>query len=66
MQTLSGHALDMGFIDMMIPHQGGLAMGQGALVKVEHPELKDLAQKMIDMQKKEIDQMQQWKKAWAR
>ena len=67
MQSTSGNALDMMFIDMMIPHhEGGITMGQDALAKAEHPELKELAQKMIDKQTKEIDQMQQWKKAWAK
>lgn len=67
MQTMSGSALDLMFIDMMIPHhEGGLAMGRDALAKAEHQELKDLAQKMIEKQTKEIDQLQQWKKAWAK
>ena len=66
-QSMSGHALDMMFIDMMIPHhEGGLAMGQDALAKAEHPEIKELAQKMIEKQKKEIDQMKQWKTDWAK
>lgn len=67
MQSMSGHALDMMFIDMMIPHhEGGLAMGQDALAKAEHPELRELAQKMVEKQKKEIDQMKQWKKDWTK
>lgn len=67
MQMMSGHALDMMFIDMMIPHhQGALAMGQDAIAKAEHQELKDLGRRIIDAQKKEIDQMEKWKKAWAK
>lgn len=67
MQTMSGNALDLMFIDMMIQHhQGALAMGQDALAKAEHQELKDLAKKIIDAQKKEIDQMEKWKKAWTK
>jgi uncharacterized protein (DUF305 family) len=67
MQSMSGHALDMMFIDMMIPHhEGGLAMGKDALAKAEHQEIKDLAQKMTEMQAKEIDQMRAWKQAWAK
>jgi uncharacterized protein (DUF305 family) len=66
MQSMSGHALDLMFIDMMIPHhEGGLAMGKDALAKAEHQEIKDLAQKMTEMQAKEIDQMRAWKRAWA-
>lgn len=67
MQSMSGHALDMMFLDMMIPHhEGALAMAKDALAKAEHAELKELAQKIIDKQQKEIDQMQQWKKEWAK
>lgn len=67
MQSMSGHALDLMFIDMMIPHhEGGLAMGKDALAKAEHPEIKDLAQKMTEMQAKEIDQMRAWKQAWTK
>ncbi len=67
LQSMSGHALDMMFIDMMIPHhEGGLAMGQDALARAEHPEIEELAQEMIEKQKKEIDRMQQWKKDWAK
>ena len=67
MQSMTGHALDMMFMDMMIPHhEGGVAMGQDALAKAEHPEIKEFAQKMIEKQKKEIEQMQQWKKEWAK
>lgn len=67
MQSMTGHALDMMFIDMMIPHhEGALAMGQDALTKAEHPELKELSGTIIEKQKKEIGQMQQWKKEWAK
>ncbi len=67
MQTMSGNALDMMFIDMMIPHhEGALAMGRDAVAKAEHTELKDLGRSMIESQQKEIDQMQKWKKAWAK
>lgn len=67
MQSMSGAALDLMFIDMMIPHhQGALDMGRDALAKAEHPELKAFAQKVIDAQTMEIDQMQKWKKAWTK
>lgn len=67
MQMMSGKALDLMFIDMMVPHhEGALAMGKDALAKAEHQEIKDFSQKMIDSQTKEIAQMQQWKKAWTK
>lgn len=67
LQSMSGNALDLMFIDMMIPHhEGALAMAQDALAKAEHQELKNLAQKVIDTQKKEIDQLREWKDAWTK
>lgn len=67
LHSMSGNALDLMFMDMMIPHhEGALAMGQDALAKAEHQELKDLARKMIDMQTKEIGQMREWKTAWTK
>lgn len=67
MQMMTGSALDLMFVDMMIPHhEGALAMAQDALAKAEHQELKDLSRKVIASQQKEIDQMQKWKKAWTK
>ena len=58
----SGKAYDSMFLDMMIPHhQGAIQMAQDALAKAEHPEVKVLAQQIIDKQQKEIDQMKLWK-----
>jgi uncharacterized protein (DUF305 family) len=66
MQTMSGKELDLMFIDMMIPHhQGAIEMARDAVAKAEHPEIKDLAQKVISAQQKEIEQMQQWKSKWS-
>lgn len=56
---------DLRFMDVMIMHhEGGIKMAKDALKNAIHPELKDMAQKIIDSQQKEIDQMQQWKKDW--
>ncbi len=53
------------FIDMMIPHhQGAMSMSQDALGKAAHAETKKLAQGIIDAQKKEIAQMEEWRKQW--
>ncbi len=57
--------LDQQFIDMMVPHhQGAVAMAQIALTRAEHPEIKQLANSIIDSQNGEIAQMKQWRKAW--
>jgi uncharacterized protein (DUF305 family) len=56
---------DLRFIDSMIPHhQGGVVMAQEVLKKSKRPELMTLARVIILEQKKEIAQMQQWRKKW--
>jgi uncharacterized protein (DUF305 family) len=65
LEGAKGDAFDAMFIDMMTRHhQGAVKMAQVALNKAEHPELKDLAKKVIEEQKKEIAQMSSWKKEW--
>jgi uncharacterized protein (DUF305 family) len=57
---------DLAFIDAMIPHhQSAIMMAQVALARAEHPELKSLAQAIIDAQQREIAQMQTWRTAWS-
>jgi uncharacterized protein (DUF305 family) len=56
---------DLRFVDSMIPHhQGALVMAQEVLEKSKRPELIKFAQSIITEQKKEIAQMQQWRKQW--
>lgn len=56
---------DERFIDMMIPHhQGAINMAKDALQKAQHPEIKKLAQNVIDSQQKEIDKLKAWRKEW--
>jgi len=56
---------DLAFIDAMIPHhQSAIDSATLALKQATHPEIKDLAQKIIDAQQKEIDQMNALRKAW--
>jgi uncharacterized protein (DUF305 family) len=56
---------DLRFIDSMIPHhQGALVMAQEVLAKSKRPELIKLAKGIITEQKKEIAQMQEWRKKW--
>ena len=63
MKTMkAGRAYDVMFIDMMVPHhENAVKMSKAALASAEHPEVKKLAQQIIDMQTKEIDQMKKWK-----
>lgn len=68
------HAMDLGpadatydlrFIDaMVIHHQGAVMMAEAALEHSQRPEIRQLAEAIIAAQAQEIDQMQQWRKAW--
>ena len=54
---------DREFIDMMVPHhEGAIAMAEAELEKGENPELKKLAQAVIDAQQREIDEMNEHRK----
>lgn len=56
---------DKRFIDAMIPHhEGAVVMANDAWQKSKRPEIQKLAQDIIGSQKNEIEQMQQWRKAW--
>lgn len=56
---------DLRFIGAMrLHHQGAVAMAQEALAKSQRLEIKQLAQEIITAQKREIEQMNQWQKAW--
>ncbi|MBW4517607.1 MAG: DUF305 domain-containing protein [Timaviella obliquedivisa GSE-PSE-MK23-08B] len=56
---------DLRFVDGMTPHhEGAVTMAQEALQKSQRPEIKQLAQTIIDAQQKEIAQMKEWRTAW--
>ncbi len=56
---------DEAFIDAMIPHhQSAIEMAQGALENSDNPKIKELAQNIISAQKREIEQMKQWRQQW--
>ncbi len=66
LNAATGNAFDLMFIDMMTAHhQGAVTMAREALTRAEHPEIKRLAQAIIDAQEKEIAQMKKWKAAWS-
>lgn len=61
----TGATFDKAFIDDMIPHhQGAVEMAQLVLTSTDNPELKKMAQEIIDAQTKEIKMMQEWQKEW--
>ncbi|WP_190240829.1 DUF305 domain-containing protein [Nostoc sp. 'Peltigera membranacea cyanobiont' 210A] len=56
---------DLRFINAMIPHhESAITMAQDAVSKSKRPEIKKLAQSIIDSQQAEINQMKQWRKTW--
>ena len=56
---------DLRFIDAMTPHhQGAVEMAKAAQQQSKRPEIKKLAADIIQAQNIEINQMQQWRKAW--
>jgi uncharacterized protein (DUF305 family) len=56
---------DAQFIDSMIEHhQGAIDMAETALEESQRPEIRTLAQNIIDTQQQEIEQMQSWREQW--
>ena len=62
---LQGDAFDKAFLaEMIVHHQGAVAMAELALTNSKHQEIKDMAQKIIAAQNAEITQMQAWQNSW--
>lgn len=60
-----GKSYDQSFMEAMVSHhEGALAMAQAALEKSGRSELREFAQRVIDAQTSEIEQMQAWMDAW--
>ena len=56
---------DLRFLKAMIPHhEGALVMAKDLRAKSSRPEMQTLAEAILTSQQAEIDQMQQWQKAW--
>ena len=56
---------DLRFLNAMIPHhEGALVMAQDAFKKSKRPEMKKLSEEILISQKKEIEQMKEWRKSW--
>lgn len=61
----SGDAFDRAFLtEMIVHHEGAVAMAEAALQDAKHPELKTMANAIISAQTKEIAQMKQWLREW--
>lgn len=58
-------SMDAMFIVGMVPHhEDAIEMAELALTRAEHPELKALAQRIIDTQSAEVEQMEEWYLDW--
>jgi uncharacterized protein (DUF305 family) len=56
---------DLAFIDAMVPHhQSAIDAAQMVIDSAVHPEIRELAWQIIEAQKKEIDQMMNWRQKW--
>ncbi len=56
---------DKAFIDAMIPHhQSAIEMAQVAYRQSNNPEIKTLAEGIVEAQTREITQMEGWRKEW--
>ncbi len=56
---------DKAFIDSMIPHhRSAIEMAEVAATETTNPEIKDLAKDIVEAQRREISQMQQWRQQW--
>ncbi|MEN9647298.1 MAG: hypothetical protein RLY57_102, partial [Candidatus Parcubacteria bacterium] len=61
----TGAEFDKAFLtEMIVHHEGAVAMAKLALQHAEHQEVKDLATAIISAQNKEIGDMKSWLQNW--
>lgn len=64
-QNMMSGNIDRHFIEQMIPHhEDAITMAKLAQTKAQRPEIKSLAQSIINSQSAEISQMKDWYKSW--
>jgi uncharacterized protein (DUF305 family) len=64
-QLAHSEPFDKAFIDAMIPHhQSAIEMAQVAYQESDNPEIKTLAEDIVEAQTREIRQMEGWRKDW--
>lgn len=63
--SFMSQGIDQHFIVQMIPHhEGAIAMARVALERSERPEIRSLANGIIEAQEKEIGDMRAWYESW--
>ena len=63
----TGVEFDKAFVDeMIVHHEGAVEMAKLVLTSTTRPELLKMAQEIIDVQTKEINQMKAWKVEWSK
>ncbi len=66
LMSAKGEQFDRMFVDMMSQHhKGAIKMAQTAAPKLQHAEVKEFANRLVEMQKKEVAHMAEMKKSWA-
>ena len=66
LEGLSGDEFDVAFLDAMTRHhQGAIEMAQQVLEDGENPQVAELANRIIEAQQAEIEQMAAWREEWA-
>jgi len=56
---------DLRFLDEMIMHhEGAIMSARGMIANSSRPELRDLAQRIIAGQQRQVDQMRAWRQQW--
>lgn len=65
LEGLSGDEFDRAFIaEMIVHHQGAVAMAEAALKDAKRDEIKQMARDIISAQTREIGQMEEWQRSW--
>ncbi|TSC69064.1 MAG: hypothetical protein G01um101456_359 [Parcubacteria group bacterium Gr01-1014_56] len=65
LEDKEGTDFEQAFInEMIVHHEGAVAMAQMVLQKTERPELVQLANDIISAQTREIDMMRGWQSQW--
>ncbi len=64
-QLADKRPFDRAFIDDMTPHhRSAITMAEVAMKESDNPQVKEIAQDIVDAQRREIAQMERWREQW--